>query len=1008
MDPSPDPIIEIFNEALGLASSERAAFLEGACGGDAVLLQRLLDLLRSHEGSEGFLDEPVLLLRGGDARVAPIGESAGDLVGRYKLIEQIGEGGCGVVFLAEQQEPVHRQVALKVVKPGMDTRSVIAQFESERQALAMMGHPHIAQVLDAGATDAGRPYFVMELVRGKKITDYCDEHSLTLRGRLELFVQVCHAVQHAHQKGIIHRDIKPSNILVSTTGEGMPFPKVIDFGIAKATAGQQLTDKTFFTAFEMLIGTPTYMSPEQAALKSVDLDTRTDIYSLGVLLYQMLTGAVPFEVRELFNAGLDEVRRDILEKQPLRPSSRLKSLSTGDLEKVAERRQLDPARLSKSVRGDLDWIVMKALEKDRSRRYPTANALAMDVLHHLANEPVNARPPSAAYQLGKLVARNKVLAGSLGVIAVLLVSSLAVMATLFAKEQEARRRADAEKRTALTMAMKSKRVTKVLMDMLVSVSPGVAMGRDTTILRELLDKTDTRITGTLDQHPESEAELRFALGMGYREIGDVESAERMLKRSAELYRKVSPHLDRELGTVLNRLVFLQLNQGKIVEAEPEVLFLQELWRSWPDKEEQEVSKSLEALAMLRWRQGQLGEAEDLMRRVHTWRREHLGATHQDSITAMGNLASILYAGKRYAEADPLFHQVLTESEVKYGPDHPELSGPIWNLFTVSIASGKTAEAKSYLSRVVELRRKYLEPSHPHRADAIVRLGDMNVSTGDRAEAEALYREVIASGRKDPDDYVPVLKAIERLTSNLKQWGKLEEADAVFSGILTPAYCSSPRCVPVLKMRTEFLARAGRWREAAADAAKLIEFQPEEHEYYHTLAPLLVAEGRNEDYRKLCAEIIRRCHEPTDIFIADRMAKDCLIRPDALPDLERVALFADAVFRQGEGYDQWPLFQVLKALSDWRQMKFAEAAALAGKVDHSNPHAKVAALAIQAMAAFRQNEGARARAYLAEGDALFEAKLPKLASADLGQDWRDWIIARELLSEARALAEAGRE
>ena len=1007
MDPSPDPIIGIFSEALGLAPMERATYLDRACDSEP-LRQKVEALIRAHESAGAFLSEAALLVPPGARPAADIGEKPEDRVGKYRLVGQIGEGRCGVVFLAEQEEPFRRQVALKVVKPGMDTRSVIAQFESERQALAMMEHPHIAQVLDAGATDAGRPFFVMELVRGTKITDYCDEHALTIRSRLELFVQVCHAIQHAHQKGIIHRDIKPSNILVLTTGEGLPLPKVIDFGVAKATTGLQLTEKTFFTAFEMLIGTPTYMSPEQAALKSVDLDTRTDIYSLGVLLYQLLTGAVPFEVRELLHAGLDEVRRDILNKEPIRPSSRLKNMPGEESGKVAKQRKSDVARLLKSVRGDLDWIVMKALEKDRARRYPTANALAMDVMHHLANEPVNARPPGAVYQLGKLVARNRMLVGSLGVIAVLLVSGLAAMAGLFAKEQEARRRADAEKRTALTMAMKSKRVTKVLMDMLVSVSPNVAMGRDTTILRELLDKTDKRITGTLDQHPESEAELRYALGMGYREIGDMESAEQMLKRSVELYRKVSPHLDQELGAALNCLVFIQLNRGKIAEAEPEVDFLQELWRKRGDREEQEATKSLEALAMLRWRQERLGEAEELMRRVCEWRHENLGSTHQDTITAMGNLASILYAGRRYAEAEPIFGQVLLESEASYGADHPELSGPLWNLFTISIATGKTAEAKGYLSRVVAIRRKYLEPFHPHRVDAVVRLADLNVSAGDFAEAEPLYREAIASGRKDAGDYGPVLKAVQGLTSNLRKWGRLGEADGVFSRILTPEYCTSPNCVPVLKMRAEFLARAGRWRGAAEDAAKLIELQPEEHEHYHTLAPLLVAEGWVEDYRLLCAEIMRRFREPTDIFIADRMAKDCLILPGALPDLERVGLFADAVIRQGEGYGTRSLFQGLKALSDYCRKQYSEAAAMAGKVDDSNPHAKVMALAIQAMAECRLNQLERARNLLTEGDASFDAELPKLESGDLGQDWQDWIVARQLLEEARSLLETSGE
>src|SRR5881397_259363 len=379
--------LEIFSAALERsAGPERDAFLAQACASDDALRQSVENLLANHEQSGAFLALPAGLVGPTATRLVPVTEKPGDRIGRYKLLQQIGEGGCGVVYMAEQEEPVRRRVALKVIKLGMDTKSVIARFEAERQALALMDHPNIAKVFDAGATEAGRPYFVMELVRGVKITEYCNEHSLTTLDRLGLFVQVCQAVQHAHQRGIIHRDIKPSNILVTQSLEGAAMPMVIDFGVAKATTNQRLTDKTVFTAFEMLIGTPAYMSPEQAALSSVDVDTRTDIYSLGVLLYELLTSSTPFETEELLKAGLDEIRRVIREQEPLRPSTRLSKMPGADLTTVAQQRQSEPPRLIHTIQGDLDWIVMKALEKDLTRRYETANGLAMDVKRFLENE----------------------------------------------------------------------------------------------------------------------------------------------------------------------------------------------------------------------------------------------------------------------------------------------------------------------------------------------------------------------------------------------------------------------------------------------------------------------------------------------------------------------------------------------------------------------------------------------------------------------------------------------
>src|SRR5499427_307951 len=383
------PEESIFAEALEIESAaERAAFLDRACGNNQALRAEVEALLRASQKTGNILDVSGNVA----ATELPAAEQPGTRIGPYKLLEPIGEGGMGTVWMAEQSEPIQRRVALKVIKEGMDSRQVLARFEAERQALALMDHPNIAKVHDAGRTTSGRPYFVMELVKGVPITRYCDEHRLTPRQRLELFVAVCQAVQHAHQKGIIHRDIKPSNVLVALY-DGQPVPKVIDFGVAKA-AGQTLTDKTLMTGFGSVVGTLEYMSPEQAELNQLDIDTRSDIYSLGVVLYELLTGSTPLDRKRLKQAAFAEVLRIIREEEPQKPSTRL-SHSTDSLASVSAQRHMEPAKLTKLMRGELDWIVMKALEKDRSRRYETANGLAMDVQRFLAGEPVLAAPASA-------------------------------------------------------------------------------------------------------------------------------------------------------------------------------------------------------------------------------------------------------------------------------------------------------------------------------------------------------------------------------------------------------------------------------------------------------------------------------------------------------------------------------------------------------------------------------------------------------------------------------------
>ncbi|HEY1661282.1 MAG TPA: protein kinase [Verrucomicrobiae bacterium] len=429
----------IFDAALKLPVEQRADYLQKACASDAALKARVEALLKACGDAGGFMEEPPAAARKTMVLSLSPDEKPGDKIGRYKLLQLIGEGGCGMVYMAEQEEPVRRRVALKVIKLGMDTKSVIARFEAERQALAMMDHPNIAKVLEAGATETGRPFFVMELVRGIKITDYCDQNKLSTAARLDLFVQVCNAIQHAHQKGIIHRDIKPSNILV-TLHDGAPVPKVIDFGIAKATQGR-LTDQTLFTAFEQFIGTPAYMSPEQAEMSGLDIDTRSDIYALGVLLYELLTGRTPFDAKELLQSGLDELRRTIREKEPARPSTRLSTMLDADLTTVAQRRQSDAPRLIHLLSGDLDWIVMKSLEKDRTRRYETANGMAMDIQRYLANEPIIARPPSTIYRFQKLVRRNKTMFATAGVGMAALVIGLIAVLYLFVQDRSALKRA---------------------------------------------------------------------------------------------------------------------------------------------------------------------------------------------------------------------------------------------------------------------------------------------------------------------------------------------------------------------------------------------------------------------------------------------------------------------------------------------------------------------------------------------------------------------------------------
>jgi serine/threonine protein kinase/Flp pilus assembly protein TadD len=643
----------------------------------------------------------------------PVTEKPGDKIGHYKLLQQIGEGGCGMVYMAEQEEPVRRRVALKVIKLGMDTKSVIARFEAERQALAMMDHPNIAKVLDAGATETGRPFFVMELVRGIKITEYCDQNNLSTRERLGLFIQVCHAIQHAHQKGIIHRDIKPSNILV-TLHDGVPVPKVIDFGIAKATQGR-LTDQTLFTAFEQFIGTPAYMSPEQAEMSGLDIDTRSDIYALGVLLYELLTGQTPFDPKTLVASGLDQMRRTIREQEPQRPSTRLSTMVDSDLTTTAKHRQTDAPKLIHLLRGDLDWIAMKALEKDRTRRYETANGLATDVQRYLSNDPITARPPSSLYRFQKLIRRNKLAFAAGAAVAAALILGTTISTALFIQERKARKRADEAERT-----------------------------------------------------------------------------------QADLRKKA------EIGLAL-------------------------------EKERREAAQ----------------------------------------------------AGQKYSEAGLLLSQ----------GEYDKAEALVWQV-----------------------------PPRP--------------------AAAALYQ---------------VLGMVH--------------------------------------------ARRGQWSGAVSNFALVVELAPTNHMAYHLLAPLLVQVDDIAGYRRHCARILRQFGTAPEPFIAERMAKDCLLVPPASADLETLSKMADTAISAGPGQGGWPYFQLVKGLAEYRLGHFTNALehlarvqAWSGKPD---PYRTTQADLIVAMAQYQLGQKDQARATLSTAVERINTKLAKLERG-LDEQWDDWLRVQILLREAKGI------
>jgi len=703
---------------------------------------------------------------GGDA--VP-GESPGTMIGRYRLIRTLGEGGFGTVFLAEQQEPVSREVALKVIKLGMDTKQVIARFEAERQALAMMDHPGIAKVFDAGTTDAGRPYFVMELVKGVPITEYCDRRLMRTRQRLELFSQVCAAVQHAHQKGIIHRDIKPSNVLVSDI-DGQAVPKVIDFGIAKAT-NQRLTEKTVFTQQAQLIGTPAYMSPEQAEVTQLDIDTRSDIYSLGVLLYEMLSGATPFDSAKLLSAGFGEIQRIIKEVDPPLPSSRVSGLGDS-LEGTAEHRKLRGAQLIKRLKGELDWIVMKCLEKDRARRYETANGLARDLERYLSNEPVAASPPSRSYRLKKLIVRNRAVFAAGFVMVALLGAGVVGTSVGLVRAKQAEKEAN-------TAAATSNQVAAFLTDMLAGVGPSAARGRDTEMLEEILQETHTKIGVELADQPEVEGEIRSHLGQTYYDLGRLEKAKEQYELSRDLLIEAHGEENGDIARQYSNLGLVHEALQEFEESEANHLKALELRRVIFDGVHDDLAMNLVNLANLYVNVSRYEEAEPLLLEgLEQLRRLH-GDENENVAICLNSLGNLMQHLRRYDEAGPYYEEALAVHVATLGEDHPYVITDMSNLGWLALNTGDLAGASERFGETAALsRRVYAEP-HPNLIHAINAQATADQRLERYETAEPLFRETVALAEEVyGPDHASTADEVLDLAECLSDMDRDAEADAL--------------------------------------------------------------------------------------------------------------------------------------------------------------------------------------------------------------------------------------
>jgi serine/threonine protein kinase len=690
-------------------------------------------------------------------------------IGPYRLLQVLGEGGMGEVWLAEQTTPIHRTVALKLIKAGMDTKAVVARFESERQALALMDHPSIARVFDAGSTAEGRPYFAMEYVPGIPITEYCDKHRLTIKERLELFMQVCGGVQHAHQKAIIHRDLKPSNVLV-VEQDNKAVPKIIDFGLAKATA-QRLTDKTMYTELGMMLGTPAYMSPEQADLREQNIDTRTDIYSLGVILYELLVGALPFEAKALRGAGMEGILRVIREQEPPKPSTKIRSM--GDVSEVsAKNRKEEPRSFARHLRGELDWITMKALEKDRVRRYGSASEFGADISRYLRKEPVVAGPATAGYRIRKYAARHRIALGAAAGLLVLLSGFVVTQAVELHRIKLERDRATRERDRA-------NRITDFMTGMFKVSNPSESRGNAITA-REILDKASKDIDTGLVKDPELQAQMMSVMGSVYDSLGLYPRAELLQRQSLEIRKRVLGPEHPETLRSANLLANVMHDEGHYAEAEKLDRETLDIQRRVLGPEHPLTLVAMSNLANHVVLEGRYAEAETLSRETLDIQRRVLGPEHPDTLGSMNNLADDLISEGRYADAEKLYRETLDIRRRVLGPEHPDTLSSMNNSANVLYREGHYAEAEKLGREVLNVRRRVLGSEHPDTLQSMNNLAAVLTNEGHYAEAEKLDRETLDIKRRVLGPENPhTLEAMNNLATAVIGEGRYAEAEKLF-------------------------------------------------------------------------------------------------------------------------------------------------------------------------------------------------------------------------------------
>ncbi|MGB8534807.1 MAG: tetratricopeptide repeat protein [Acidobacteriaceae bacterium] len=748
-------IQDVFHEALERPESERRPFLESACRDDAPLMAEVLKMLRADSTGVSLLDRGLP-----DIACQMLGTAMDSIPSRefgpYRLMEVLGEGGMGEVWLAEQMQPVRRRVAIKLIKVGMDTREVVARFESERQALALMDHPAIAKVFEAGSTSGGRPYFVMEYVAGLPITAYCDKHKLSTRERLELFILVCEGVQHAHQKAIIHRDLKPSNILV-TEVEGKPMPRIIDFGVAKATA-QRLTAGTMYTRAGSVIGTLGYVSPEQADSGGEDIDTRSDVYSLGAVLYELLVGVLPLDFRKL---AFDEILRQLREQDALRPSTKLSTLG-GDSTLTAQNRGADLPTLVRQLRGDPDAIVLKALEKDRKRRYSSSSELAADVGRCLRHEPVSAHAPTLRYRTRKYIRRHRLGVAVAGAGVLLLVGFAIVQGVQLQNIRRERDRAD--------------RITQFMTGMFKVPDPSEARG-NTVTAREILDKSSTDISTGLSNDPELQAKMMYTMANTYFGLGLYSRAESLFKRAMEIQRRVLGPRSSDTLRSMSDLARLLTNEGRYPEAEKLARETLDVQRRVLGSRNPDTLASMSDLARLLTNEGRYAAGEKLYRETLEIQQRILGSEHPSTLQSMSNLAGTLMYEGRYAEAEKLYRETLDIQHRVLGPSSPDALHSMSLLAATLMQEGGYAEADKLYRETLDIQRRVIGPEHPATLNTMSLLAATLMYEGRYAETEKLCRETLDIQRRVlGPEHAQSLYSMSVLAATLMEEGRYAEAE----------------------------------------------------------------------------------------------------------------------------------------------------------------------------------------------------------------------------------------